>query len=53
VTEVLGSIERCKSLEDLEKCKSRIETMTDRSTVPEDYADAINQAMHDKQKELG
>lgn len=52
VTEVISSIEKCDSVAALDQCKRRIEVMTDRSTVPEDYADAINQAMYDKQQEL-
>jgi hypothetical protein len=52
VTEVVSSIDNCKTIDELDKCKSRIEVMTKRSTVPEDYVDAINQAMHDKEKEL-
>jgi hypothetical protein len=52
VAEVIKSIESTKSPEDLVKCKRRIENMSSASTVPEDYIDAINQALYDKEQEL-
>lgn len=52
VTEVISSIEACKTKSDLSKCKSRFEGMIGNSVVPEDYVDAINQAVHDKEKGL-
>jgi putative phage-type endonuclease len=52
VAEVIKSIESTKSPEDLVKCKRMIENMSSASTVPEDYIDAINQALYDKEQEL-
>ena len=52
VTEVISSIEACKTKADLSKCKSRFEGMVGNSVVPEDYVDAINQAVYDKEKGL-
>ena len=50
--EVIQAIDRCATFEDLASCNNRVDMMLERGTIPEEHRDAINQALHDKRKEV-